>query len=231
MGTSTSRRSPRTPRFGAFATALGGSAGPERAVSELYQAAATTWQAEVAGAAVVPFVAAALDAHAGLTEQLRGNDPAAAVADLVRRARNEAIHASGGSLAVALAERALTRLLVETLAGDRGLAQTTRDEAMNLWTQRRGDAATLGRQLVSEVIRQLALHIASRDVPQFVSSEGRTAGSARELVRKVADGAAAAAFEATRDSAIRRGSVNEDWAAAVATAFRSGRQLPGAAGA
>lgn len=231
MGTSTSRRSPRTPRFSAFVAALGGSAGPERAVTELYQAAATTWRAEVAGAAVLPFVAAALDAHGTLAERLATSDPAAAVADLVRRARNEAVHASGGSLAVAIGERALSRLLVETIAGDAGLSHTSREDAATLWAQRRGDVADFGRQMAGQVMRQLALHIASRDVPQFVGTEGRTASSARELVRKVADGAAAAAVDAARGSALRRDSLASDWEAVVGAAFRRGRQLPGAADA
>ena len=56
----------------------------------------------------------------------------------------------------------VSRLLVGAVAGESGLAATSPSEAASRWTVGRGEAAeTVGRKMLAEVVRQLALHIAN----------------------------------------------------------------------
>ena len=171
-----------------------------------------------------------MDAHASLGQLLgTARSPGDAIAEVVRAARNAAVHSSGGSLAVALGERALARLLLGTLAQ---APSATPADAADAWQTVRGPSGeALGRRLVAEVLRQLALHVSSRDVAQLVGREGRNVRTARELVREVADRAAIVAATATRDAPLRRETLTADWSRAVAAAFEAGKRLPGAAGA
>lgn len=226
MGTSTSRRSPPTTRFGAFRAALG--VAPVRAVSELYTATASEWQKELAGAPVAPFADAAWRAYEGLASSLsEGEAVHTVISEVVTAARNAAVHQSGGNLAVALGERALARLLLSTL----GTASGRPEDAATAWTERRGESPeALVRGLVTEVARQLAVHVASRDVAQLVSKD-RTARDARELVREVAEGAATVAAEISQSSSFTQATVRSDWAEAISAVFEAGRNQRRNAGA
>lgn len=222
MGTSMSRRSPSTPRFAAFVAALGSDVGTPRVVSEFYSAVAPGWGGELAGPGVAA-IAAALHSSGEIwgDEVSTADSPGLVLSSIVAQARNVAIHQAGGSVAIALGERALARLLLKLQHEHMSASpEQGRGEELGI------DRSDLTRRYLGEVVRQLALHVASRDAPQHVSAEGRAVQAARSVVREVAEAAAFAAADATRNLTFGSDTFYADWATAVTVVLNRGRKRP-----
>jgi hypothetical protein len=231
MGTSISHRLPITARYGAFSAALGaalaGKIPTPRVVSELYYATTPTWQTELAGPALLPFVRAAIETYHSLQDRLfNDTEPAPVLNGIVQKARREAIRESGGTPAVAMGERALGRLLVLSTAGTGGLASTSPEAAAGTFALRRGATSDeFAIRLLGEVARQLALHVASRDLPRALTNIDSSVTTGRELLQEVSNRAAEAAIAATAGVRFQSERLEEDWSTAVRRIFAGGAKL------
>jgi hypothetical protein len=235
MGTSTSYRSPPTPRWKAVQASYRTSASLERTTSELFNAAdAEGWQSILQGGATRLYAREILALHDGLPAQFQEAETAARGAQaIIDDARIRALDQFGGDAGVAIAERAFARLLIAMLQTDIPLAQASGAEAARAWSRLRpSSGGPLVARYLSEVLRQLVLHLANRDLPAHVGTTYTSAAEARVLSRRLAERAASlvADDEFPRidgDEAV----IEDTWPEAVARAFSRGRSLLGGAGA
>lgn len=201
MGTSASRRSPeRSLRWRAVRAALVGPIPAERAVAVMFVAARSeVWLEYLTSPALIAYARAADEASAALA----GSSPneSDVVSRLVAGARDQGLAAGGGGLALPLAERALARILLQ---------------------QARSPAAAdapASAQLLVETVRQLALHLAARDMPDAARLASLPISTARERTREIGNAAATVA-EPAGETVAREGP--EAWPRAIRAALGSG---------
>jgi hypothetical protein len=220
MGTSTSYRAPSTPRWSAFVASLAGDAPLDRVRSELFNAG-NEWQDALASAAVASFAGAVERLFGEMPQRLRtAESPTVAVSVALAEAR-AASHEAGFSPATPVAERALARLLLGTLAGAEAPSV-----AADTWIANRGPDThvAVGRYL-GEVLRQYAQHVTEREAGRL-AERGVGASATATLARDLATSAESiSALVATTGGPEESGDVR--WQRWVAAAFESGRAIPG----
>lgn len=224
MGTSASFRSPHTPRWQAFTTALQTGQPLERVQSELFNAGAE-WEQELASPSVAAYAIALLEAHATLPDRLRSSErPELALQAVVAEAR-QASEALPGSAAGAMAERALLGLLTRVAAGETSLARSAPEQAAERFAAARGTPAELVSGYVGELLGQYARHVTAREAGRL--TEGAEALGARES-RRLTRALAAAAERVGRqvDAPADRDAVRAGWQPIISEAFARGRRLP-----
>jgi hypothetical protein len=229
MGTSSSYRSPNTPRWRVFNRALDAGLPLERLRAQLFLGGEGEWRKALATPALATFAEALLDAHATLAERLaEAKRPAPVLASVVAAARNT-LFDEDYSAALPVAERALRIVLTTTAQGDKAVADATGAEAAEAWMRNRGDPSTLVGRYVSELFGQWAAHVASRDTARLVGLEG---GPSVRAIRELADDLSNAAAAVAETVAVSRPeAIGEDWQQLVAAVFAAGRELGGVDGA
>lgn len=235
MGTSTSYRSPPTPRWNAVQASYRTGASLERTTSELFNAAdAEGWQSVLQGNAPRLYARELLVLHHELPAQLREAETAAAGTQaIIDDVRNRALDEFGGDAAVAIAERAFARLLVAMFQDDVPLAHASGADAARAWGRLRPSSSRLLiARYLSEVLRQLVLYLANRDLAAHVGTTFESVAEARALSRRLGERAAGlVADEEFPRLDVDEAVVENTWPQAVARAFSRGRSLLGEAGA
>lgn len=172
MGTSVSNRSPNTSRWRAAVAAYARGVPEERASLELVNAA-HEWVPSLTSDAVGAYVAALEEAWGQFPAQVqaasRGDQ---AITEVVDTATRAALASSGDASAVAFAERALRRVLIESSQSGRAVADSTPAQIETAWLANRGaTAAGLVAQFAGELVSQFAKHAVTRDVAGLVGHQ------------------------------------------------------------
>jgi hypothetical protein len=220
MGTSTSYRSPMTPRWSAFASALVGNESVDRIRSELFNAG-NEWRDALAAPAVASFATTVESLHAGLAERLESVQSATALVRLVLAEARTASHEAGFSPAAPVAERALARWLLGSLGGADAPAA-----AAEQWAANRG--ATTGEAVtryLGEVLAQFARHVVDREAGHLAERDVGAAASAT-LSAELATAANTLAVVAGRVGDTDERAATR-WNRMIAAAFEAGGALPG----
>lgn len=192
MGTSTSRRSPTgSMRWRVARTLLAGNDATRTAQQLLTAAGGDTWATMMRSPALHEMARVAGDglgagAGVGGAGGMLAEGGAVPVEEAVGRAvddaRHRALRTGGGGILLALAERSLSRVLLEqATAGD--------PQARADLTPEQGTSA-----FFRETLRQLLLHLAARDLPGVDPT--LTARDARRRTRDVAEAGVLAAERA-----------------------------------
>jgi hypothetical protein len=203
VGTSSSRRSPRNSmRWDAARAALAGD-NPQNAATQLIVAAGgDTWPEMLRSQALVAMAeAAARGVVSGAAGLDSSGDPDEAVLVAVENARAEAIRHGDGGMLIAIAERSLTRVLLEA-----GVGQP--DDAVGLEERARSS------QFFAETMRQILLHLAARDLPGVDHTL-----SARQMRARTNEVAAAGVAAVTPASASLLSNGSAGWHEAVRIVF------------
>jgi hypothetical protein len=234
MGTSASYRSPPTPRWNAVLASYRSGAPLERMTSELFNAAggAGGWQAVLQGEAVRLYAHRVLSLYDELPVLLRDSESATGGIQTAIDSLRGATLARRDQAGVAIGERALARLLIATVQRSTSLVDASGEEAAQAWTANRprSKEALLSRYL-GEVLRQLCLHLASRDLAGLLGTTFAHAAEASALSRDLGDRAAALVADDQFGPATVEGDTipAAAWSKAVEQAFARGRILPGRA--
>ena len=224
MGTSTSYRAPAQPRWNAFVAALASGESVARVRSELFNAG-NEWESALATPAVSAYADSLAKLFEGLPARLAdAPDSGAAVAAMVVEAKRSSL-AEGFSPALALAERAFLRVVIQT-SGGLSAADDADGPLADRWRDRRGDSPeALVSQFTGELLGQYARHVIDREAGRLAtgkSGPGEPAALSGEVAREAAD--------LGRDIASRGftagESVVEAWPRVLRDTFRAGRQLP-----
>lgn len=227
MGTSRNQRSPAELRWRVVQAAYAGGSAP-RAVAELFRAASTDgWLASLASPACAAYGQAAADAARRVPGLLAEADSAGVVVrrivDDARMAALDSPALPSAGLIPALAERALTRVLVSHMqAPDRALSDTSPAQALSQWQAQPPDASALASQQLVETIRQVVLHLVHRDGPQLIGGPVGGSSAVSALATEIAATAVKVATPATRDMPEY---VGRAWPVAVASAWEAARDL------
>jgi hypothetical protein len=157
-----------------------------------------------------------------MPEQVEVQGVREAIAAVVDDTRTAGLVAGGGGLAIGVAERALTRVLVERIPyAELAAAGSTAAGAASAWQANRGPSpGDLVASFLAETMRQLACHFFARDAASVTG--GAAVPDARtllQLTRQVGDAAAEAA-EPARHILRERGA--EAWRDSVRIAFEAG---------
>lgn len=227
MGTSVSHRLPTTPRWNAVRARLLADGSIDAVRAELFNAGELDgWARELASPQIGKYVEALVDAHRSFAETLAHTErPNQAVQELVESVGRSALREESAS-AIAVAERALARTLIETARGDGLLSESTPREASEAWTRDRGaQANVLVQRFLGEVLHQFAAHCIGREVGDLAGRANfPTSGNARLIEKQVAVDARSVAERISLDGA-DRGLVAR-WPAVVGEAFRAASRLP-----
>lgn len=221
MGTSSSYRSPPTPRWNAFNRALDAELPVQRIRAQLFLAGESEWQRALAEPAMSAYAAALLDAHTTLAERLEHAErPGPVIAQVVVEARS-ALFDDGYSPAATVGERALRAVLIAASQSEVPVADATGAQAAEAWRRNRGDPGRLLSRFLGTVFGEWAAHVAARDTARLVPerSSAQTRELARALSREVTELASSVPI------ASPSGRPGEQWSALVAAVFRKGRQL------
>lgn len=225
MGTSTSFRAPRRPRWSAFLAALLSEAPIERVRSELFNAG-NDWQEALAAPGVASYAEALIALHQSLPERVAASERAdIAIGALVAEARHASLEV-GFSAASSLADRAFARLLLSTV-GDLSDAQASTPEALGArWRAARGpEPSDLVARFLGELLGQYARHVTDREAGRLVSQDRGAEASAR-LTEVLAGRATDIGTSVGHASFATGGPIDAGWADLVSRAFETGRELP-----
>lgn len=220
MGTSTSKRAPQQPRWGAFIAALSSGQEVDRVRSELFNASGQ-WQDELSSPAVASFAAELVRLHGELSERLSASERTdTLLGSVISEARNASAQ-EGYSAAGAIAERAFARLLLATIQG----GADDPSVAAARWESARGSQRELVAKYVGEMLGQYARHVTDREAGRLISQRLGATASARlsdELAQQ------AISIGSTTASAELRGTGNvaAAWERIVARSFEVGSALP-----
>jgi hypothetical protein len=231
MGTSRNQRSPAELRWRVVQAAYAGGSAP-RALTELFRAASTDgWLASLASPACAAYGQAAADAAHRVPGLLAEADSAGVVVrQIVDEARLAALDSPAllsAGLIPALAERALTCVLVSHMQGpNRALSQASPAQALRQWQRQPPTASALASEQLVETIRQVVLHLVHRDGPQLTGGPVGGSSAISTLARELAATAAKVATPAARDMPEY---VGRAWPVAVNTAWEAARDLVRAA--
>lgn len=233
MGTSTSHRSPPTPRWNAVLAAYRASLGVERTTSELFNAATVDgWLVNLQEGPLIHYAREVEALYEYLPARMENEEASfRGVQWIIERTRSEALDEFGGDLTLAIGDRAFARLLLLNLQTDRPFADLSAADAAKTWIGNRPEsAAILISGFLREVLRELVLHITIRDLAGLVGSVFESPAEARRLSRSLADKAA----ELARDDDFLVPLVDRPqlrpwqlWPRAMDRAFERGRALLG----
>lgn len=177
MGTSSSFRSPLTPRWNVFNRALDNQMPLERLRASLFLAGEAEWREALGAPALGAFADALLRAHGSLAERFAMADqPAAVVATIVSEARAASFE-EAYSPALPVAERALRAVLIKAAQDPVPLADAEGPQAAAAWMQNRGDPLDLLRSYVGEVFGQWSAHVLSRDAARLCGPNSEISGA------------------------------------------------------
>lgn len=225
MGTSSSYRSPHTPRWRAFNRALDLGLPLERLSVQLFLAGEPDWRPALDNPALAAFVESLLDAHARLSEDLAAAErPAPVIAARVSDARR-ALFDEDFSAVLPVAERALRVVLVQTLQSATPLADATGAEAAEAWERNRGTPEDLVQRYVGQVFGQWAEHVAARDTARLVDFEGRDTATIRRLTASLSRHVSEVAEHAVPRDRLGMTDVSRVWREIVDAVFDAGRRL------
>jgi hypothetical protein len=228
MGTSRTFRSPSTPRWQALNAAYDAQLPLDWLSVLVFAAGEETWSEALADPAVGASVQTLVDASSELDARIEAVGRAeSAIADVVQKARS-ALSEQGFTPAVAVVERALRVVLVETLQGEAGsIAEVDAAQAADAWRANWGaEPAHLVQRLLSEVLGQYALHVVTRDVHRLVGGDAApTVADARRLARDLAQHVATVA-QRVEVAQVEPAGMGEAWPTFVAAAFAEGKRLP-----
>lgn len=221
MGTSSSYRSPPTPRWNAFVAALVGGSPADRVRSELFNAG-DHWAAELSSGPVASMAQELArlfeDLPDAVGQSTTAADAVSAAVEIVRSAG----HREGFSAATPLALRAAARALLTRLNSES--TQPVADE----WRTSRGQAASaLLADFVGEICGQFAAHTFDREFANALT-RGSLA-TAESLRRSVVTEARSIGSQAARATWTQEVLTRDAWREAVQRAFEEGRRLPSAA--
>jgi hypothetical protein len=227
MGTSVSLRSPAGSRAWAVVRALirHGSSPPEVLAAMMVAAASEDWLAMLQSPGLTAYAARAAEAWHEMPERLGRDDPHTVVRAMVQQARDVALAAGGGGVAVGLAERALARVLLERLATAGAPAGRQEADLVRAWRANRGlNPGDLAGSLLVETMRQVARHFFTRDGAAVTGTAAiPDVNTLRALTREVGEAAARSA-QPGRAMLMERGA--QAWADGVRLAFRVGGTRP-----
>lgn len=226
MGTSSSYRSPATPRWRPVRVGLENGMSPERLRSEVFNAG-SAWSEQFGSSAVAAFVVALNEAFERMPSLLRAAErPELAVSAIANEARSRALGETSGELAaVALAERALLQTLTDVARGTGTLADISGETSARAWEANRGDRPSdLIRPFLGRVLAQFAEHVISRDIGSAAGQAIFTSRQVRAITAAVAANAAAIAGTIT----IGDGPASEVWSDTVRRAFRDAARIDAA---
>ncbi len=225
MGTSSSYRSPQTPRWRAFNRALDAQLPLERLSIQLFLAGEPEWQPALDDPALAAFAEALREAHSRLADQLQEADrPGPVIADVVRRAR-QALFAEDFSVALPVAERALRSVLLETLQGDTPIVDSTSREAAESWTRNRGTPERLVHRFIAHMFSAWAEHVAARDTARLVDFEARDTAAISELCTNLSRYVGEVAERALPIDRLKTPQLGDVWTEIVDAVFAAGRRL------
>jgi hypothetical protein len=193
MGTSTSYRSPPTPRWNAVLAAYRAALSVQRTTSELFNAATVDgWLDHLQGGSLLYYAQQVESLHEALPDRLRVADTApVGLHNIIHNTRSEALAEFGGDPSLAIGDRAFARLLLQLVHTERPFSDTAASEAANAWIQNRpANVGTLLSHFLSEVLRELILHVTIRDLAGLVGQVFPDPMKARDLSRRLADEAA-----------------------------------------
>ncbi|GAA1025736.1 hypothetical protein GCM10009557_00830 [Virgisporangium ochraceum] len=197
-----------------------GSPSSEVLAAMMAAAVSDHWLSMLQSPALTRYAEAAARAWESLPEQLNGGDRYDVVSAMVAAARDSALaEAGGGGPAIGLAERALTRLVLERTAP--GPAEGPLRSAADVWRENRGPSpGDLAGSFLAETLRQMARHFFTRDAAEFTGSAAiPDVRALRALARSIGEAAAETA-EPARPLLNRRGT--SGWAEGVRIAVLAG---------
>lgn len=193
MGTSTSYRSPPTPRWNAVLASYRANLGVARITSELFNAATVEgWLAHFQDGPLLHYARTVESLYHDLPGRLRFADTGSVgLHSIVDATRSEALAEFGGDLSLAIGDRAFARVLMRQVEAGGLQATTPIGEVSNSWIKNRpSKPASLVRQFLSEVLREFVLHVTIRDLPSLIGQAFDNPSEARGLSRELADKAA-----------------------------------------
>ncbi len=219
MGTSVSVRSPANGRrwIVVRASIQNGAPVHEALAAIMVAASSDAWRSMLESPGIQVYAERAAAAWEEMPARLERQPVREAVNGVVEQARTDAL-AAGGGLAVALAERALARTLLERFS-DREPDGAV--PALSGWRESRGlSPGDLAGAFLVETMRQLASHLFARDASAFTGTAAiPDARALRELTRAVGD-AAAETTQPARAILHRQGAAG--WIEGVRLAFQTG---------
>jgi hypothetical protein len=224
MGTSSSFRSPSSPRWNVFNRALDNQLPLERLRVTLFLAGEVEWRDALESPALARFAEVLSRSHGDLAVRLaEAERPAAIVGAVVGEAR-AACFEEGYSAALPVAERALRTILIQTTQDAVPLADADGEQAAKAWVQNRGTPADLVQRFLGEVFGQWSAHVLARDLPRLAGpgsdySVADLGQLTTALSSEVADIAARSPGAALDED------LGSYWGKAVAAVFEQGRRL------
>lgn len=224
MGTSSSFRSPSTPRWKVFNRALDSQMPLERLRATLFLAGEAEWREALSAPALGAFADALFRAHDSLADRFAAADqPATVVASLVSEARAASFE-EGYSPALPVAERALRVVLIKAAQDPVPLADADGPRAAAAWVQNRGDPSDLLRSYVGEVFGQWSTHVLSRDAARLCGPNAEISGAeirqlGRALASEIAELVASVPITAPSEGS------HVYWKEVVEAAFVRGRRV------
>jgi hypothetical protein len=223
MGTSVSIRSPATSRTWAVARnhIQSGDSPADVLAAMMVAAVSDEWLTLLTSAGLGVYAQHTADAWHQMPDRLDDSDPYATVNAVIGEARTQALTAGGAGVAVGLAERALARVLLQRLVAQPDGQQN----ATAAWLTSRGaNPGDLAGRLLTEVMRQAAMHFFVRDGAAFTGGDAiPDVRTLRSLTRQVGDAAADSA-RAARQALRERGP--QAWNDAVRQAIRATGERP-----
>lgn len=183
------------------------------------------WSEEFGRPGVAHLVAALVDAHGHLAEQLREVPrPEAAIEATVASARQEALRIDEAP-ALAVAERALVRTLISTAREEVALSDSTPEQAAAAWENNRGTPESLVSRFLGEILHQFTCHVIARDAGQIVGrGTYEDARAVRQLERSLASQARELGSAVEVSGAA--GELSERWSSVVDDAFKRAAAPP-----
>lgn len=224
MGTSSSFRSPQTPRWNVFNRALDSQLPLERLRVTLFLAGEVEWREALQSPALARFAEVLARAYDDLPGRLAETErPATIVSAVVGEART-ACFEEGYSAALPVAERALRMILIRTTQDVVPLADASGEQAARAWLQNRGTPADLVQKFLGEVFGQWSAHVLARDLPRLAGpGSDRSVADLTELASELSSNVADLAVRSTR--AVPDDDLGSYWQKAVASVFEQGRRL------
>lgn len=226
MGTSSSFRSPQTPRWRALNRAFELGLPLERISVQLFLAGEPEWRSAFDNPALASFAETLLEAHARLSERLeKAERPAPVIAAVVSEARS-AMFDEDFTVALPVAERALKRVLISTLQSDVSVADADGATASAAWAANRGAPEDLVVRFVGEMFGQWAAQVAARDGARLVDFDGESPTAAvREWTHQVASYVGDVAASSVAAAGIDTADVGSQWQRLIETVFSDGRKM------
>ena len=219
MGTSTSFRSPRRPRWSAFVAAAVGQESLDRIRSELFNAG-DDWETALGSAPVSSYAATVERLFESLAADVNATAPAAAVIAALRDARDRATQ-EGFSPALPVADRALHRLILQLVP----VVGPPAEAEQHFLNARGANPTDLVTRYSAEVFAEYARHVVDREAGRLVQAK-QSLDSSAQLSQSLAELAASIGRTAAGAELSDAESIHDSWPRLVARGFARGRVLP-----